>query len=196
MRRLIHAAQHRWRVQARARVNYQIVVLFLFWRDRHLVEHGDAVGRALLRLAPDQQAAEWYWAGLLHDLGKIGLPRALWRKTAPLTRDDWSLIRQHPIIGARWLQRIGAPAPVIQGAYFHHERWDGSGYPHDIGGDEIPALARALAIADVYVAMIEHRPYRAAHPEPLARAFVENHAGSLFDPQMVELFFSRLERTE
>lgn len=180
-------------VTPRARFACRIALMLLRWYDPVLWTHSHAVARAARRLAPTEHAAAWYWAGLLHDIGKLELPRAFWSKPGNFADHERAQARRHPVVGARFLRWLGAPVEVARGAYYHHERWNGTGYPHDIGREEIPLIGRALAIADVSVALQETRSYRAAVPASSARAYLERYAGSLFDPDLVAQF---LEQTQ
>jgi HD-GYP domain-containing protein (c-di-GMP phosphodiesterase class II) len=102
-------------------------------------------------------------------------------------------MQQHPVRGAVLLRQMGAPWVVVQGAMYHHERWDGAGYPYDIGGEQIPFVARVLAVADVYAALTSDRPYRRAFTPTQARLEIERNAGTQFDPQVVESFFGKVK---
>ena len=166
-------------------------VILAFW-DASVLTHGEQVARALLLLAPEGQEEEWYWAGLLHDIGKIILSPQILHKRSGLSRKERKIMQQHPLKGATILAEIGAPQTIVHGAKFHHERWDGKGYPFDIGGDQIPLVARVLAVADAYTAMTHHRPYRYAFAPEQARAEIERNAGTQFDPEIVARFLERM----
>jgi putative nucleotidyltransferase with HDIG domain len=124
-------------------------------------------------------------AGLLHDIGKIGVPEAILRKPGPLAPDEWQIMRAHPVIGAQ----IVAPFEFFQGAArairHHHERWDGSGYPDGLAREAIPLEARIVAVADVFDALTSARPYRAALARDAARAFLAHEAGRTLDETIV-----------
>lgn len=166
------------------------VMLLLSSWDANLFAHSEQVARELLGMAPREQAEEWYWAGMLHDVGKITLPPAILHKRGALTRRERRTLQQHSLRGAAILKQIGAPVAIAQGAKYHHERWDGTGYPYDIRGEQIPFVARALAVADAYAALTRDRPYRRARTPLQARVEIERNAGTQFDPQMVERFFA------
>lgn len=163
-----------------------------FWNADDF-QHGQQVARAMLRLAFPEEAEEWYWAGLLHDLGKIALPPHVVFGRGALSPAERRMMQQHPLLGARLLKKEGAPRTVVLGAQLHHARWDGSGYPSDWSGLRIPRVARALAIADVYHALTSERPYRRAYAPQQARLEIERMAGVHFDPEMVLQFFKRRE---
>lgn len=129
-------------------------------------------------------------AGLLHDIGKIGIPEAILRKPGQLTDEEWGIMRSHPVVGARIvapIQCFSEEAGVIR---HHHERADGSGYPEGLGGAAIPKGSRIVAVADVYDALISHRPYRPALSHTEALAQMEAWAGKTLDEDLVTLFLS------
>jgi HD-GYP domain-containing protein (c-di-GMP phosphodiesterase class II) len=134
-------------------------------------------------------------AGVLHDIGKIGIPDSILKKPEALDEHDWIEMRKHPELGARILQ--GAHLDDIAGwVLAHHERPDGQGYPVGLAAGQIPLQARILAVADAYEAMTNDRVYRAAMPESEARAELKRYAGTQFDAEIVELFVKLLEREE
>ena len=167
------------------------VMLVLAAWDADVFAHSEQVARELLALAPPGHEEEWYWAGLLHDIGKIAVAADILHKRSGLSRRERKAMQQHSSKGAAILKQIGAPQVVVHGAKFHHERWDGMGYPYDIEGDQIPFVARVLAVADAYTALTNDRPYRQALPPMQARLEIERHAGTQFDPEVVARFFER-----
>ena len=126
--------------------------------------------------------------GLLHDVGKLAISERVLAKTGPLDPDELAAIRQHPVTGARLLEPIVAARPALGCVLFHHERWDGAGYPTGRSGDEIPIEARVLAVADAYDAMTTSRPYRRALSSREALSEIDACAGSQFDPVIATLF--------
>lgn len=136
-----------------------------------------------------EPAVEWVRiGGLLHDLGKIGVPEAILAKRGPLSPEEWRLMARHPEIGADLMRRIGLPEALVSMVYFHHESFDGRGYPTGASGSEIPVGARIISICDAFEAMTSSRPYRAAIPVPQAVAELRRCAGRQFDPDLVEIF--------
>ena len=125
-------------------------------------------------------------AALLHDIGKVGVPGAVLRKPGPLTDEEWAAVRRHPEVGAEIVARVPGLTPVAEIILAHHERWDGSGYPRGLKGEEIPVEARILAVADVYDALRSDRPYRPAWSEEEALSYIRAQSGRLFDPRVVE----------
>src|SRR3954470_15134791 len=139
-----------------------------------------AVAEMLLNAAP------------MHDVGKIGIPDHILLKPGKLTPDEWEIMRSHAAIGAELL--AGSRSPVVQMgeliAFTHHEKWDGSGYPRGLKGDEIPFVARVTAICDVFDALISKRPYKRAWPIAEALEEVKRGSGTHFDPELVATFVS------
>lgn len=126
--------------------------------------------------------------GPVHDVGKLGIAAAILRKPGALAPDELAEIRLHPVLGARMLERVEAVRRGLGCVLHHHERWDGTGYPHGLAGEEIPIEARILAVADAYDAMTSDRPYRVALEHADAVAEVERCSGTQFDPQVARAF--------
>ena len=132
-------------------------------------------------------------AGVLHDLGKLGIADAILHKPGRADDAEWQEMGRHPEIGARILEHAGL-RDIAAWVLAHHERLDGRGYPSGLAGDEIPLEARILAVADAYEAMIADRPYRRGMPAEEARAELERCAGTQFDPTVVEAFLGHPAR--
>jgi putative two-component system response regulator len=124
----------------------------------------------------------------LHDIGKIIVPDHVLKKSGPLTESEWGLMKQHPEAGARILDQISHLRNTIPYVLFHHEHWDGSGYPNGLKGKDIPVQGRLLAVVDVFDALATARPYHPARPPGEVLKFLQLKAGSFFDPELVELF--------
>ncbi len=122
----------------------------------------------------------------LHDVGKLEVPRRILRKPGPLTTREWAKIRRHPVAGARLLSPIIRSEETLAIVRFHHERWDGTGYPHGLVGNEIPLTARIVAVTDAFYAMSEARPYRPPLLREEALLELQGSAGGQFDPACVE----------
>ena len=132
-------------------------------------------------------------AALLHDIGKIGIPDAILHKPGPLTSDEWAIMRSHPDIGRTILEQTGGILRLLSNIVVaHHERWDGTGYPAQLSGDNIPLGARILSVVDSYDAMTSQRAYREPRPIDEAKAELQRCAGSQFDPQVVNAFLAVL----
>jgi HD-GYP domain-containing protein (c-di-GMP phosphodiesterase class II) len=149
-----------------------------------------ALGKKLLM--SEVELARLERAAVLHDVGKIGVPETILDKPASLTDEEMALVRRHPAMGAEILGELpdAEYAGLREAVLYHHERWDGSGYPEGLKGEAIPLAARIIAIADVYDAITADRPYRAGMAEAEARAFIAAGAGSLFDPQLARIFLA------
>jgi HD-GYP domain-containing protein (c-di-GMP phosphodiesterase class II) len=165
-------------------------------RDAGTAEHSRTVGRfardtaAALGLAP-ARVDRLQAAGVLHDLGKLGIADAILHKPGALTDAEWREMTRHPEIGARILEHAGL-RDIAAWVLSHHERLDGRGYPSGLAADEIPLESRILAVADAYEAMIADRPYRRGMAPEDARGELERCAGTQFDPTVVEAFLGTL----
>jgi response regulator RpfG family c-di-GMP phosphodiesterase len=133
-------------------------------------------------------------AAELHDIGKIGIPTEKLNKPGPLSKDEMELLRTHPDKGKRILEPIPFLRRLIPGVYCHHENWDGGGYPQGLKGEGIPLVGRIVAVADSYDAMTTDRAYRRALPHDVAVSELEKGSGTQFDPQIVEIFLSEIQR--
>ncbi len=136
----------------------------------------------------EEKLASLRVGGPLHDIGKLGVSDEVLRKEGRLDDGELAQIREHPKIGARMLLRMAALREAIPYVLYHHERWDGHGYPSGKAGEEIPIEARVLAIADAFDAMTSDRPYRRALSRTEALAEVERCAGTQFDPEIARVF--------
>jgi HD-GYP domain-containing protein (c-di-GMP phosphodiesterase class II) len=135
-------------------------------------------------------------AGDLHDVGKIGVPDVVLNKPGRLTDDEFALVRKHPETGAHILQPLIDDPMVIGVVRWHHERWDGRGYPDGLAGTDIPLPARVLAVADTVDAMTSHRAYRRGLPWDVVVEEIRRCSGAQFDPGVVEVFNRVLVRLE
>ena len=138
-----------------------------------------------------------YHAALLHDIGKVGIPDAILLKPGKLTEEEFEIIKRHPRIGATTLSWVRSKYPQnafinmgIALALFHHERWDGGGYPDGLAGEDIPLSARIMALVDVYDALRSDRPYKEAFPHETACRIIREGNGTHFDPSVVDAFFA------
>lgn len=159
------------------------------WTAGHserVTEHAQALG-AWLGLEPEE-LERLRRGGLLHDVGKIGTPAEILDKAGPLTPEERTIIQAHTVTGARILAPIRAYADVLDIVRHHHERWDGTGYPDHLTGEEIPKLARVLALADVYDALTSARPYRPAMTKATAMDIITRGSGTMFDPDLARAF--------
>lgn len=134
-----------------------------------------------------------YWAALLHDIGKIGVPRAVLRKDGPLTEAEWTVMRLHPTVGANIVRSLKAISHIAPMIYYHQEKFDGSGYPEGLQGEDIPIGARILAVVDAYEAMTHDRVYRKARSHGEAVSELRSMGGKDFDPKVVETFLDAMD---
>ena len=132
---------------------------------------------------------------LLHDIGKIGISDEILTKQGELTAEEWEAIKTHPQLGATIVSHVGNLAPYVLGILHHHERYDGSGYPQGLKGEEIPLEARILAIADAFAAMTSERPFSNALPHEEALEEIKRGAGKQFDPKLAKVFLSITKAT-
>ncbi len=154
--------------------------------SRRVSEYTVAVARQLGLQEPD--LTQMRWGALLHDVGKIGVPDAILRKPSSLTPEEWMEMRKHPELGRRILAGIKFLEGAVPIVFSHQERWDGTGYPRGLKGEQIPLGARIFAVVDCLDAMTMNRPYRKALPYERAREEVVKFAGVQFDPKVVEAF--------
>jgi putative nucleotidyltransferase with HDIG domain len=167
-------------------------------RDRMTARHSAAVARYSRALAGAhgcgrEQQDLVHTAGLLHDIGKFSFPDTILLAEAPLSDEDWRIVRRHPEEGARVVARMEAYGPVADIILSHHERWDGEGYPRGLAGEDIPLLARQITIADAYDVMIARDSYRRPRTSSEAITELRRVAGTQLDPALVETFVKLLE---
>ena len=134
-----------------------------------------------------EQQEEIYMMGLLHDVGKIGVPDTVINKPGKLTDEEYEIIKTHPRKGAKILQNIVEMPKLVTGARWHHERFDGRGYPDGLAGEDIPEEARIIAVADAYDAMTSHRSYRDVIPQEVVKSEFERCSGTQFDPRFAAI---------
>lgn len=167
--------------------------------DPELAQHGEETAQLATKLAgvlePEHPApCALCWAGRLHDIGKVAVPRSLLEKAGPLTDEEQRVVRVHPAHSFSILQRTGISSDFLNTVLFHHEKFDGSGYPVGLKRDDIPFAARIIAVADVYCALMQRRPYRDRYTAEAAWALMLRNKGRAFDPIMVEALEEVLER--
>jgi putative nucleotidyltransferase with HDIG domain len=169
-------------------------------RDAGTARHSQLVGRYARSIATEMgmsadEVERMHLAGVLHDIGKIGIPDSILKKPGALDEREWTEMHKHPELGARILQ--GAHLDDIAGwVLAHHERLDGEGYPLGLTEERIPIQARILAVVDAYEAMTNDRVYRPAIPESEARAELRRYSGTQFDSDIVSIFVGLLEQEE
>ncbi|MBN8923390.1 MAG: HD domain-containing protein [Rhodanobacter sp.] len=185
-----------------------VLVAAMDARHRETGHHSERVARMASELARldgiKGRALDALRLGaLLHDIGKLALPDAILTKPGPLDEGELALMREHPRIGYELLQQVDFLRVSSDVPYSHHERWDGSGYPQGLRGEEIPLAARIFSVIDVWDALITERVYKVAWPEDRVLTYLRDVAGSQLDPRLVKLFLDnyaalkqRLERSE
>ena len=162
-------------------------------RDPYTAGHLERVRRLALNLAfalnwNTEDIAILEFGAILHDIGKIVVPSQVLKKTGPLTKEEWKLMRQHPEVGAKMLEGVDHLKAAVPYVLNHHEWWNGSGYPGGLKGEKIPREGRLLAIADAFDAMTTNRPYHSSMPAVDALDELARYRGIYFDPDMVDAF--------
>jgi HD-GYP domain-containing protein (c-di-GMP phosphodiesterase class II) len=173
----------------------RILVNVVEAKDPYTSGHSNRVAQIARRLAEQLELSEEecetiYTSGLLHDIGKIGIPDEVLKKPGKLTDAEFEEIKQHPQIGVRLLEKIAPLEKYLPGVLSHHESVDGTGYPHGLRGDQIPLMARILSVADALDAMTSHRPYRQGMPVEKAAAILQSGAGQQWDSNVVSAYFA------
>lgn len=174
--------------------------LALELRDEETRGHTERAAALAIELAsrlgvPEGDLAHIRRGALLHDIGKMAVPDTILRKPGALTADEWVVMRKHPEYAREFLSHIEYLAPALDIPYCHHERWDGSGYPRGLEGENIPLSARIFAVIDVYDALTSDRPYRTAWSEEDALAHIRHQAGEHFDPAVVQAFMACIDHS-
>jgi HD-GYP domain-containing protein (c-di-GMP phosphodiesterase class II) len=164
-------------------------------RDRETEGHTRRVTQMSINLASamgvgSDEIVHIQRGAMLHDIGKMGIPDMILTKPGPLTDEEWVIMRQHPIYARDLLASIPYLRLSLDIPYSHHEKWDGSGYPRGLQGEEIPLAARIFAIIDVWDALLSDRPYRKAWAEDRVLAYLREQSGIHFDPRVVDTFFA------
>jgi len=162
-------------------------------RDKEVEGHTNRVMEIALKFAhmigfTEKELAHVRRGALLHDVGKLGIPDSILHKPDKLTGEEWQVMRLHPVYAYEWLSSIAFLLPALDIPYCHHEKWDGTGYPRGLKGEEIPITARLFALVDVWDALCSDRPYRRAMPKSEALEYIRNQAGLHFDPELTKVF--------
>jgi len=162
-------------------------------RDKETEGHTRRVTELTLQVArkmgfPEEALVQIKRGGLLHDIGKMGIPDSILLKPGALTEDEWAVMRKHTTYAYEMLSPIEYLQPALDIPYCHHERWDGNGYPRGLKEDEIPLVARIFSVADVWDALSSDRPYRKAWEKDRVLDYIRSLVGKQFDPQVVHVF--------
>ena len=177
-----------------------VMALGLRVKDREARAHNLRVARLCVHIGRQLSMSAYELrvlarAGLMHDIGKLGIPDNVLGKHSPLDDAEWSLMRTHPEMGLTLLDRAGQSRREVLAVLYHHERLDGSGYPYGLRAEAIPIEARIVAVADTYDALTSDRPYRLACSDAQARRVLIEEAGVRLDPRAVNALFSALDLT-
>ena len=167
-------------------------------RDKETEGHTQRVVDMTLRIAQnlgidDDELTHIRRGALLHDIGKMGIPDSILLKPGPLTDEEWKIMKKHPTYAYELLYPITHLRPALEIPYYHHERWDGSGYPQGLAGEQIPLAARIFAVVDVWDALTSDRPYRKAWTSKKALDHIRSQSGKHFDPKIVDVFLSLIK---
>ena len=167
-------------------------------RDKDTEEHTQRVTDITLKLAAALGVTEADMVhirrgAMLHDIGKVGIPDQILFKPGPLVEEEWEIMRKHPDIAVQLLSPVSYLSPALDIPHWHHEKWDGTGYPDQLKGERIPFPARLFAIADVYDALTSDRPYRPAWQRQDAIRYIEGQSGQHFDPQIMPAFMELVQ---
>jgi len=167
-------------------------------KDRYTSGHSKRVAEYARMLAArmgksKEEQEEIYRAGLLHDVGKIRIPEEIINKPGKLTDEEFNVIKIHPVTGYHILSGISGSDMIAIGAKYHHERYDGKGYPNGLAGETIPEVARILGVADSYDAMTSNRSYRKGLPQDVVRGEIEKCKGSQFDPEIADIMLQMMD---
>lgn len=186
------AERRRQRVERMALQMVQTLANTIDAKDSYTNGHSTRVAKYSVMLAErmgysGDKLEQLQYAALLHDIGKIGIPREIINKPSRLTDEEYEIIKTHPAIGGNILREISEIPDIAIGARWHHERYDGKGYPDKLKGDEIPEIARIIGVADAYDAMTSKRSYRDVLPQEVVLGEIEKGKDSQFDPQIAEL---------
>lgn len=167
-------------------------------KDPYTCGHSDRVARVAVRIAKELGGQPSllhtvYMAGLLHDVGKIGISDEVLRKPGALTKEEYEHIKQHPELGYRILADLKQISAILPAVLHHHEQWDGRGYPAALSGEDIPEIARIMAVADAFDAMTSDRPYRPGMADEKVDQIFRDGSGKQWDPRVVDAFFHARE---
>jgi putative two-component system response regulator len=141
----------------------------------------------------EEEAHDIYYVGLMHDVGKIGIPDRIINKPTKLTDEEYETVKQHPVIGAQILNNITEMPDISRSVRCHHEQYDGGGYPDGLAGDEIPEAARIVCVADAYDTMTSKRKYRDILPQDVVRAEIERGKCTQFDPVIADCMLEMID---
>lgn len=186
------------KLREQAKAAFEKIAAIIHARDVYTGQHSEEVAELAVKLAralhlPEEEVERIEAAARVHDLGKIAVPDSILLKPGPLDEKEWEVVKKHPVIGAEILAGLEIYKDCIDIIRHEHEHWDGTGYPDGLKGEQIPLGARIIAVADVWHALLSDRPYRKAYSKEEARKIMQDMAGKVLDPNLVELFLKILE---
>ena len=178
----------------------ELMLRCLLKKDKYTAGHTKRVSQFSVLIAKELglSSEDLYvtkYAGLLHDIGKIGIHDNILKKESPLDPSEFDIMKEHPVISSEILKGIVSSQPIIEGVKHHHEKFNGTGYPDGLKGDKIPLVARIISVADTFDALISHRPYRKATSPAKALEIISELSGEQLDPIVVQAFKSWLMKT-
>jgi HD-GYP domain-containing protein (c-di-GMP phosphodiesterase class II) len=170
-------------------------------RDMETEDHTQRVTEMTVHIAriygmSEREIVHMRRGALLHDIGKMGVPDSILMKEGPLTPEEESIMHKHPLYAFETLMPIAYLRPALDIPYCHHEKWDGTGYPRGLKGEQIPIAARIFALSDTWDALISARRYHKAWPREKVEEYIRSRAGTHFDPNLVELFLANIESAD
>ena len=189
---LVHASfRSHLKLQTEARKTFEKISLILDARDHYTAVHSDEVADLAVRIGQKMGLSQGELeridiAARVHDIGKIAIPDAILLKPGPLDDEEWRIMKQHPVTSAELIAGLEIYSPVVDAVRHEHEKWNGSGYPDGLSGEEIPLISRVIAAADIYNALTTDRPYRAAFDAEKAARIIRESRGVELDPQVAD----------
>ena len=189
------------KLQTEARRTFERISFLLDERDHYTAVHSQQVAELAVTLAQEMglsasEIEKVDIAARVHDIGKVAVPDAILLKPGPLTDEEWEIMKRHPVISAELIEGLEIYAPVVTAVRHEHERWDGSGYPDGLEGEQIPLIARLIAAADIYNALTTDRPYRPAYGPEQTRRMIAEMRGTDLDPVIADALLTVLDRAE
>jgi len=182
-------------LRKQAKQTFEKMMDLLEKRDPYTHEHSESVGDLAEKIAEEmrinpERKEEIVSAARVHDIGKLGTPDNILLKEGPLNKEEWKVMKEHPVDGAEILSEIKIYEGSTEIVRHEHERWDGSGYPDGLSGTDIPLGSRIVAVADVWNALVTDRPYRGPLPKEEAIETIKEMSGVKLDPDIVSVFLS------
>jgi len=187
---LVHVSFRSYlKLQTEARKTFEKISLILDARDHYTAVHSEEVAELAVRIGEEMGLSQGEIeridiAARVHDIGKIAIPDSILLKPGPLDDEEWKIMKQHPVTSADLISGLEIYSPVVEAVRHEHEKWNGSGYPDGLAGEEIPFVSRVIAAADVYNALTTDRPYRSAFSKDKAAEIIRDSSGVDLDPQV------------